>query len=297
MPFPNKEQTIHKALGYLTTTQRSDGRFDSYLSRTRNFNQLDPCPLENFSTILIARLLMGKYQETSILQNVAKNIGQFHENNIFHFYTNRSFLPPDTDTTALGNSFLYEIGLIEKNRLNQVCHALQSYMNREGKMQTFITHEERSNRFDHVVATNVLYMFYLCEQEKCLEKTEDWIFDTLITDMFLRGSRYYPSADSFLYFLNVLCQRFSHAKKKFGHILARKIVMRLGSTERPLDLAMRVIIARSLNIECLTEINKLNSLQEINGSWPNDVLFKYGSRLGYFSSPAVNTAFAIGALS
>jgi hypothetical protein len=71
---------------------------------------------------------------------------------------------------------------------------------------------------------------------------------------------------------------------------------RQGATDFPLDIAQRVISARWLRIADGGESQKLIDLQEDDGCWPADSLFRCGRKRIFFGSRMVTTAFALRAL-
>ncbi|MFH1900031.1 MAG: hypothetical protein ABIJ83_02040, partial [Patescibacteria group bacterium] len=75
------------------------------------------------------------------------------------------------------------------------------------------------------------------------------------------------------------------------------VARRIGSTEYPLDLAMRTILADDLGIDNGAEKQKLLSMQAQDGSWPTDSLYREGTKPRYFGNKSVPTALALQSIS
>ncbi len=131
-------------------------------------------------------------------------------------------------------------------------------------MQVWLSNE-RQNRIDPVVSANALYLANLLGRGEEMKQTEQWLLETLHTSSYQSGTRYYQSPDSFLYFMGRLA-KFQDLSDKINDKLAEQVQQRIGKTEYPLDLAMRITLADSLGVDNDSEKRKLLLLQEQGGS-------------------------------
>ena len=211
------------------------------------------------------------------------------------FFEDQSLITPDTDTNSLGYSLLLESDLTTPEEANKILNSILEYTDENGKIQVWLS-KERENRLDHVVVTNAVYLAYLLGRENEVESTEEWLTKLLESEKYLEGSRYYHSPDSFLYFLGRL-MKFPEAEKKLKAKLKEQLQKRIGNTNDSLDLAMRIVLADMLGVSNEKERQALLGIQEQNGSWPTDALYREGTKPRYFVNQSLPTSLAMRALS
>jgi len=122
---------------------------------------------------------------------------------------------------------------------------------------------------------------------------------------FLRGSRYYPSPDTFLCFYSDLVARFGARQAEadgLGAALRAAIEGRRLQAPRPsaLETALRAIAARSVGLDPTPECSRLIETQAPDGAWaPFEGLYTLakGSAKLYFGSRVLTALFAVRALS
>jgi len=110
------------------------------------------------------------------------------------------------------------------------------------------------------------------------------------------GSRYYFAPEFFLYFLSQLIHDFPNEYEKWKAQVIDAITKRIGTTKYPIDLAMRITSMKLLGLDNEIDKNSLLLLQDKNGNFPSDCIYKYGSKMGYFGSQTISNAFCAEAL-
>ena len=90
--------------------------------------------------------------------------------------------------------------------------------------------------------------------------------------------------------------KFPNVKEKIESELRKQVESRIGATKYPLDLAMRIICTKSLRIDNADERKILSQLQEDDGSWPFDSLYKEGKKPRFYGNKSIPTALATKAL-
>jgi hypothetical protein len=286
------ETAIKQGWQYLESVSEN-GFFPCYISHDRDMKEGKLSPRESFSAILINEILLKDHPDKKLTRESLDYIERQSKQIQFTFFENPDIYPPDAETNALGYSALVESDRIKSDTANGVLDHLLRFRNKRGVVQVWLSDNRKPNPIDNVVATNVLYFAHLLGRGDELIATEDYIFETLNSEEYLRGSRYYHSPDSFLYFVGRLINRFPALRPRFYDRLYSAVQKRVGKTESPLDLAMRISLLREPNQE---EIIKLLQLQTRGGSWPIDSLFHYGTKQGYFGSEAITTAFSLKSL-
>ena len=105
---------------------------------------------------------------------------------------------------------------------------------------------ERAGIVDEVVGVNALVLAYQLGRAAELRATEAHVTRFVLDERHLTGTRYYPSADTFAFFLGRLVTAFPEACPALHAPLCRMIAARTGTSHHPLDLAQRVIVGRAL---------------------------------------------------
>lgn len=275
-------------------SEHQKGCFLSSVSKSRDMVDSQPSPRDVFSTIVILDTILKDKSDNETTKLSLQYIAEQRQRGLFTFFEERRTYPLDTDTNALGYSVLLESGCVSEHEANQVLDTILSYHDKNGLVQVWLS-RDRTNQTDSVVGANAVYFAHLLGRGSEVTPTEKWLSHHLDSSSYLNGSRYYHSPDSFLYFMNRLT-RFPELAEEIKNKLPLHLEQRLGKTEYPLDLAMRISVAGSLGISNELERERLLQLQEKDGSWSADALFHYGSKQGYFGSKAITTAFSMKAL-
>lgn len=273
--------------------ENQNGFFSSYVNIARDAESLQRAPNEVFSSIVITDTLFKNRPDSELASNF-QYIEKHAQQGQLTFFEDRNLLPPDTDTNSLGYSVLLENRRVDSAVVNEIFDAILAYMDSNGIVQVWFS-KDRPNHLDCVVATNATYFAYLLNRGDEIKRTEDWLIAVLDSGQYLEGSRYYHSPDSFLYFLGRL-MKFPRIAEKIQVKLGQHLQKRIGETDYPLDLAMRVILSDSLGIQNDSEKQKLMELQGQDGSWPTDALYREGRKLIFYGNKSIPTAFSIKAL-
>jgi hypothetical protein len=285
---------IKKGFRFLET-ENQKGFFPSYTNDSRENPLMEKqAPKEIFSSAVIAHALLDNKLNNSLLQQLLEYLMKQTHNGLVTFFENSNLIVPDSDSNALIFSVLLESGYIENSVAHTVLDKILEYTNSDGIIQTWLSNNKH-NKIDHVVIANVLYLANLLKRSDECKKSEEFIIKQIKSEEYLKGSRYYHSPESFLFFVSKL-MRFSEVKEKIENELRNQVVMRMGKTQYPLDLAMRIICAKLLGIKSEGERKILLEIQEENGAWPFDSLYKEGSNPKFYGNKSIPTVLAMKAL-
>lgn len=288
------KESINKGLQFLEKDNQY-GLFPTYRTTSRDNINSKKTPDEIFTSIVIADSLPTHEQYKKIKQETLVYIKKQAGQKLINFFEDKSLIEPDTDVNALGYSVLLENKMCEPKIANNILNSILEYRDKKGRIQVWLSNN-RDNRLDHVAATNAIYFAYLLDRQSETKPTENWVIQTLDSNEYINGSRYYHSPDSFLYFSSRLI-KFPEFKNKLTDKLKSHTAKRIGSTKYSLDLSMRVNISNLLGIEDKTDMQKLLEIQESDGSWPADALYREGKNPIFYTNKSIPTALAIKAIS
>ena len=165
-------------------------------------------------------------------------------------------------------------------------------------LQTYF--DRQKLRSDAVVSANVLACFYTFRygHSRGLELTVQMVHDTLLHRDYLEGTHYYSSPDCCLFFFGRLlrCSDDDHLQTMLGPVLKERIQERVGQSGSALDLAMRILVCKWLDLSCGDDCHTLLSMQCEDGGWDGGWIYKYGSTGIQIGNRGVTTAMAIRAL-
>jgi hypothetical protein len=248
--------------------------------------------------MVVADLLMGQPEHRGLVSSIVAMLrDELRPDGLFHFFKEHELLPADADCTALGLSVLLRGGSLVTDRANQALDRMLANSNADGVVETYFDPTgARDGIVDPVVCANALFLGHMLGRGEELESTFAYLRQVLVAREYCQGTRYYHSPDTFLYFTTRLVRRFPAVHAKLAQALVDAVHERQGASEFPLDIAQRVIIARWLGISDGGESQKLIDLQEDDGCWAADSLFRCGRKRIFFGSRMVTTAFALRAL-
>ncbi|KAF7376184.1 Alpha-D-glucose-1-phosphate phosphatase YihX [Mycena sanguinolenta] len=232
--------------------------------------------------------------------------------NFFHgkgTLTTETF-PFDLDTTSLGLTVMKS----DKEVANSVMDEMLQYIDSDGIVlviihnlmiqdmlselciQTYFDHQRP--RFDPVVCVNVLTLFYAYNRETELHSTLQWICEVLRNRAYLEGTRYYETAECFLYFLSrlLLSSNDQALHEALGALLKERLQERIGVEGDALQLAMRIVACNSMGVRNTVDLRKLRELQCEDGGFEIGWMYKYGSSNIKIGNRGLTTAFAIKAI-
>jgi hypothetical protein len=253
---------------------------------------------ESFSATVVADLLLGQREHEGLVSSILEMLKvEMRPDGLFHFFKDHALLPADADCTALGLSVLLRGQCRVFEQANRALDHIIENCNIDGVVETYFDPTgERAGIVDPVVCANVLYLATMLGRGPELRPTREYLHRVLLAREFNQGTRYYHSPDTFLYFTARLVRQFPILHAQLLGPLVDAVRERQSETEFPLDIAQRVIISQWLRIDDGGEWRKLIDLQQDDGCWPADSLFRYGRKQIFFGSRSFTTAFALRAL-
>ncbi|KAI0310794.1 HAD-like domain-containing protein [Amylostereum chailletii] len=200
--------------------------------------------------------------------------------------------PFDFDTTSIGLTALGH----DREVVHSVMNEMLQYRNEDGIIQTYFDHKRR--RMDPVVCINVLSLFYSYDRGTELAATQRWVFDVLKHRAYLDGTRYYETAESFLYFLGRLLKMTANGDvhRLFPSLLKERLQERIGAPGDALALAMRIVACATVGIRDEIDLRRLLAMQHEDGSWGPGGVYKYGSSGISIGNRGLATALALEAI-
>ncbi|MCD6226741.1 MAG: hypothetical protein J7J93_03030, partial [Candidatus Aenigmarchaeota archaeon] len=270
--------------------------YKCYISSERNMKNPTASPEEVGSSLLILGTALKYKPFASITKKTLKYCQNYMRDGKISFFRDNS-LPPDIDITSWALSTFIEMKKLDKDIANRIAEEILSNVNKDGILEVYFkSYRSVDNRIDHVAIANALYFLYLMgKKNKITNINQKYIMKVLYSGRYLEGSHYYHSPDTFLYMLARL-NKFYYFQEKFGNIIKDHLIQRINATDWPLDISMRISSLNKFNILDLVEIKKILKLQQNDGGWPIDSIYHYGSKVGYFGSRSISSAFAIEAL-
>jgi len=270
-----------------------------YPARETSEQTADSAPEEIASSAIVLGTVLYKHPELEITKKICTFLQQhLGKDETIAFFENLELLPPDTDTTAYVLLALYKAGAIERNVLERVTQKILSNTNTEGVVEIYFKSSNKESKVDPVALTNILHLVSLSgiESNEQKELQKKAIEQHLLSGEYLNGSRYYFAPEFFLYFLSQLIHDFPNEYEKWKAQVIDAITKRIGTTKYPIDLAMRITSMKLLGLDNEIDKNSLLLLQDKNGNFPSDCIYKYGSKMGYFGSQTISNAFCAEAL-
>jgi hypothetical protein len=115
---------------------------------------------------------------------------------------------------------------------------------------------------------------------------------------YVHGTRYYCTAEAFLYFLHRLLQREPSLRQELGDLLLSRTMERVGRPADSIALAMRILVLAAFDQHHAvhTEVQQLRAKQEIDGGWEMSYIYCFGSSGLRIGNRGLATAFALSAL-
>lgn len=258
----------------------------------------------------------------------------------YRFFCDENGFAADTDCTGVAVSALYEAGWLTTEELlasgeellkSAAPESVPASANldevtgksngelRAGVVMVYWEDGEepgaapRGRKQDAAVAANALYALKLAlaagleDPRGIAESTLSYVGEHLRSGAYLEGTRYYPSPDTFLYYVSCLCRRFPECMAELGGELRRALRLRSeglanpGSPDDqagPLNVAQRAIAACNVGADgdLRWDLVELAATQLADGSWPAAPFYSLGKRALYFGSGAVTTMFVVKAI-
>jgi hypothetical protein len=153
-------------------------------------------------------------------------------------------------------------------------------------------------RVDAVVALNVLTLFHKYGRGHELPDTMEWIYNILLNRAYVKGTRYYPNAEWFLYYLTRLIRVSNDPtlKERIEPPLRKRVAERIGAAGDACCLGMRVLACNYLGIDNYPDRQKLGSMQQQDGGWEASCMYFIPGAKREVGNRGASTAFAVKAL-
>ncbi|KAK0244716.1 HAD-like domain-containing protein [Armillaria nabsnona] len=200
--------------------------------------------------------------------------------------------PCDLDTTSLGLT-------VVRARVNvavSIMDEMLNYINEDGIVQTYFDHDRP--RIDPVVCVNVLHLFHSYGRGKEMSQTLQWVYEVLLHRAYIQGSRYYETAECFLFFLYRFISDCDDPviHSRFYPLLKERVTERIGTVGDGLALAMRLIVCDFTGVRNDIDVRTLRTFQCEDGGWDTGLIYKYGSSGLSIGNRGLTTAMAIHAI-
>jgi len=126
----------------------------------------------------------------------------------------------------------------------------------------------------------------------------EWVRDVLLYRAYTDETRYYCSADCFLFFLRQLIDHPDHPELHDELVLPlrERVQERIGATNDALSIAMRILTCKKLGLRYDTDIRSLRNFQCKDGSWDVGWMYQYGASGLRIGNRGLTTAFAVNAI-
>ncbi len=292
-----RHERVERALAYLESGFSADDGFASWVTESVGFDERHRAPTEYFSTMVVTQLLLDAGQKPQGLERVLELVlGSCNPRGFIHFFSDHGLLAADIDCTGIGHTLLISAGRSHAAAEETVERLLKN-VDPRGIMEVYEQPAPgRAGRVDPCALVNALYLVYWAGREAAAVPSVDAVHEFLVSGAFARGTRYYPSGDTFLYFLSRLVRDFERTHALFLAPLHAHLLNRFGASATTLERATRVCAADNVGLFDPEDLQSLVDEQQPNGSWPPGAFFKYGRSTRFFGSEAVTTAFALRAL-
>lgn len=271
--------------------------FDCYVSPTAAFRDAKLVRREVFTTMVIHDLLAVVDDAQGLRKLMARALHRrMRADGLFLFFVDDSPLPPDADCTSTGLVILHRHGLVDRDLLDHTLDRLMANTAADGVVATYLEAEpDRQGLIDPIVAVNVLYLAAHLDRSRELAVSRGFVEHVLRQRLFTFGTRYYPYAASFLYFLARLVA--DHPDEYGG--LRTELLAALDEdaqgrhADRPMATAQRLAARARLADFDDDVVDGLLGLQAPDRAWPIDAFFRYGRSGHVFGARPMTTAFAI----
>ena len=144
----------------------------------------------------------------------------------------------------------------------------------------------------------MLTLFYSRGRGHELANTLEWVLGVLEHRAYLDGTRYYETAECFLFFATRLLHKLRdealHAR--LTRLLRERVLERAGCSGDALALAMRVLVGAAVGLRMERDLAAMLPLQCEDGGWGPGWIYKYGSSDIKIGNRGLTTALALNAI-
>jgi hypothetical protein len=143
-----------------------------------------------------------------------------------------------------------------------------------------------------------LSLFYSRGRGGELARTLEWVLGVLEHRAYLDGTRYYVTAECFLFFASRLLRTTEDASlhTQLAPLLRERILERAGTPGDSLALSMRVLAGAVVGLRMERDLAALLPLQCEDGGWGPSWIYKYGSSNIKIGNRGLTTALALNAI-
>ncbi|KAH9025493.1 HAD-like domain-containing protein [Lactarius hengduanensis] len=264
-------QRVRQSLRFFTGDPVSRGLsfLEARAGRLESETNYGQIVAENFAQLLI-------WEAT----NKRELVNYVHHPRTWNFFREGPILttdefPPDLDTTSIG----LMVTQPDDHVFDSVMDEMLQYTSEDGIAATYFDTERP--RTDPVVALNVLRLFHSRGRGHQLSRTLEWVLGVLKHRAYLEGTRYYETAECFLFFASQLLRVSTDARlhAQLAPLLRERILERAGAAGDALALSMRVLAGVAVGVRLEREVALLLPLHGV----------KIGNR-------GLTTAFALNAI-
>lgn len=200
--------------------------------------------------------------------------------------------PPDLDTTSLGMIAFPP----DKEVAHSILDGMLNYVDEDGNFQAY--YDKSRPRADIVITLNILIIFHKYGRSYQLPTTMEWMFNVLLNRAYINGTRYYASAEWFLYYMvRLLCESTDPTLEgRIKDLLRKRVAERVGAPGDAFSLGMRLLACKYLGIENYPDSQKLADMQQEDGGWEASCLYYFPGKKREVGNRGASTAFALKAL-
>ncbi|KAH8996523.1 HAD-like domain-containing protein [Lactarius hatsudake] len=281
-------QRVRQSLRFFTGDPVSRGLsfLEARAGRLESVTNSGQIVVENFAQLLI-------WEAT----NKRELVNFVHHPRIWNFFREGPIFttdeyPSDLDTTSVGLMLTQP----DDHVFDSVMDEMLQYTNEDGIATTYFDIERP--RTDPIVALNILRLFYSRGRGHQLPRTLKWVLGVLEHRAYLEGTRYYETAECFLFFASQLLRSSTDTRlhAQLAPLLRERILERAGAAGDALALSMRVLAGIVVGVRLERELAELLPLQCEDGGWDPSWMYKYswtGMKIG---NRGLTTAFALNAI-
>ncbi|KAE8151797.1 HAD-like protein [Aspergillus avenaceus] len=203
-----------------------------------------------------------------------------------------SVYPEDLDTTSLALATVP----YEKATIHSILDEMLDYVDEDGMVQAYF--DKSRPRVDAVISLNVLTIFYKHDRGYELPETLDWIHNILLNRAYMNGTRYYPTAEWFLYYMTRLLHGSNDPAlaERLEAPLRIRVTERIGVNGDAFCLGMRILACDYLGIENSLDRETLAGMQWEDGGWEPSCMYLFPGEKREVGHRGATTAFAVKAL-
>ncbi|MCW3463035.1 hypothetical protein [Chitinophaga nivalis] len=210
-----------------------------------------------------------------------------------------NMLPFDIDTSSVFLGTMLDKGVIPVATGEEELDRILRNVNRSGILLLYF--DQNRPRIEPVGIINCMYVAYLLNRERhpVVRQNEAFAAKVFAGKGWENGTYFYPSPEFFLLIVFRFVRRFEdRAAATWLHGLREGVQARIGLPGNPLELAIRIIISKWLEIKNTADVNSLLRLrtERAGFQWPDSPLYSLPSMRGYMFNPVFDAALIKAAL-